>query len=447
MRKWGFKSRLSVFAIRSTLGWSGAVLFGAGGLLAGRLFNLSKLPAAGLTLGLFGFAGGSALARLLQAVGGRLQPWQHSVLAVTWALCCMGGVLPLFYTIGTRLEMTVRMFYSFAIFGAVGGLITTLVLRASFLRHAKNDLIPSTVTWAFSLGLAAVALDAAGDWLPALFPAVLAWPIAIGVMIALLGFGSGYSILQFFQSKPKAGRGLLIPKQDDESSAVGQRATSVWTLILLCAPFYLNDFSNIFVTNWRWWLLIDYTGVKLFPCLVILHLIRRHTLRWVDLIGSERPSAVSFISVIVIAVLAAMFIEQNGSLILKKLFRDIPLSSIPDIPDPLWRWIDLSTGLLMVGIFEELIFRGYLHTFLSQYTRRKSLFILVSAVTFGLIHWSGGLHQIILTSAIGAVFMIIYLHIRSLPAVIVAHFIVNFILFSNAIPLSLFSFFPVPPPP
>jgi len=54
---------------------------------------------------------------------------------------------------------------------------------------------------------------------------------------------------------------------------------------------------------------------------------------------------------------AARSIEQNGSLLLKKLFRDAPMGSIPDIPDPLWKWIDLSAGLLMVGIFEEVVFR------------------------------------------------------------------------------------------
>lgn len=45
-------------------------------------------------------------------------------------------------------------------------------------------------------------------------------------------------------------------------------------LIILAAPFYLNDFANIFVKSWEWWLFIDYAGVKLFPLVVVLWLIR-----------------------------------------------------------------------------------------------------------------------------------------------------------------------------
>ena len=44
--------------------------------------------------------------------------------------------------------------------------------------------------------------------------------------------------------------------------------------MMLAGPFYLNDFSSIYLESWRWWLFIDYTFVKLFPLLFALWLIR-----------------------------------------------------------------------------------------------------------------------------------------------------------------------------
>jgi len=95
----------------------------------------------------------------------------------------------------------------------------------------------------------------------------------------------------------------------------------------------------------------------------------------------------------------------------------------------------------MVGIFEELVFRGYLYTFITRYTRRPWIIIGISAIVFGFIHWSGGLHNVILTAVAGAVFMLLYLQTRSLPAIMLAHFVVDFIEFANIIPKSIFSLF------
>ncbi|MDF1593184.1 MAG: CPBP family intramembrane metalloprotease [Desulfobacterales bacterium] len=445
MRKWDIKSGLTVFFLRSVLGWLFAMLFGAAGLVAARLFNLAALPAALWTLGLFGLAGGAALARLLHSSSGQVHRYQYLRLAVIWALCAIGGAFPLFFTMGTRPEMAIRTFYSFAAFGAMGGALTAGMFRSIFRHYSKNDLLPSTLIWSLSFGLAAVTGDAAGEWLQGLLPSSLAWPIAIVMMTIIMGFGSGWSLLQFFKSDQGGWRALQMSTLDDASPGSGQKLRFPWVLIILCLPFYLNDLSNIFIKDWRWWLFIDYASVKLFPFLVILYLIRKNILRLNNIIGPWRPSVVSFLPVVVVAALTVLFIEQNGPLHLKKLFPNNPLGSIPEISKPLWKWIDLSTGLLMVGIFEEVVFRGHLLMFLRQYTCRPTVFILFSAVTFGLIHWSGGLHQIILASAAGAVFMLLYLRTYSLPAVIMSHFIVNFVNLAGVIPPSLFSFFSVPP--
>jgi membrane protease YdiL (CAAX protease family) len=93
-----------------------------------------------------------------------------------------------------------------------------------------------------------------------------------------------------------------------------------------------------------------------------------------------------------------------------------------------------------VGIFEELVFRGFMHTFISRYTENSCAIVLISSVAFGLIHWSLGLHAVLITSTVGAILMIAFVRTRSLPAIMLAHFTINFIDFAGVIPKAIFKF-------
>ena len=100
----------------------------------------------------------------------------------------------------------------------------------------------------------------------------------------------------------------------------------ILVLMLLAGPFYLNDFSSIYLESWRWWLFIDYTAVKLFPLLVALWLMRSNKIRAAEL-GLRAQALPPFLAVFLVVTLAGTLIDQNGY------------------------------GLL-VGVFEELVFRG-----------------------------------------------------------------------------------------
>jgi membrane protease YdiL (CAAX protease family) len=139
--------------------------------------------------------------------------------------------------------------------------------------------------------------------------------------------------------------------------------------------------------------------------------------------------------------LVGTLIDQNGYQLIEKLPGYAALGGMPAITNPAWDWVDLTLGLLLVGIFEELVFRGFMHTFISRYTQNAVAIVVISSVAFGLIHWSLGLHAVVITSIIGAVFMIAYLKTRSLPAIMLAHFAVNFIDYAGVIPKSMFKFF------
>jgi uncharacterized protein len=424
---------------RSALGWAIAGIMGAAAMAASMIPGvLPPMIAAQITAGVIGLCGGLSYVHLIGFSGGSASRTQGFLLPVVWAASSMLAVTPLFFTSGPPLKLLVLTFYSFALSGALGGVVTARLMRPLFPAPGSRDLAPPVVIWSFSFGLAAVASTIVGEGLQAHLPAGIAWFIAFEAMALIMGSGGGFAVVwclrpaRLAEGPSAASSGSLSPGEDT------RRAVTV--LILLCLPFYLNDFADIFVADWRLWLAIDYIAVKLVPLAGIGWLIGTKKMAS-SAFGLKMPSALAFGTVFLIAVLTGIFLDQNGYRLVGWLPGYPALGAMPVIADPLWRGIDLTAGLLLVGVCEEAVFRGYLGQFLSRYTRSAAIIIGVSALAFGLIHWGGGLHKIIVTSVIGAVFMALYLRTRSVPALILAHFVVNLVDSLNAVPKSLFSFF------
>lgn len=228
-----------------------------------------------------------------------------------------------------------------------------------------------------------------------------------------------------------------MSKSSEKMEQKGTTGLHILVLVLLVSPFYLNDFASIFIKDWRLWLFIDYVGVKLFPFVVTLWLIRSKKMRPAEF-GLTTQSVPSFLVVFLIVALFGTVIDQNGYQLIAKLPGYSYLGGMPVIRSLAWNWIDLTLGLLLVGVVEELVFRGYMHTFLSRFTESSSAIVAISSVAFGLIHWSLGLHAVLITSIIGALFMIAYLRTRALPPIMLAHFAINFIDFAGVVPKSIF---------
>jgi membrane protease YdiL (CAAX protease family) len=422
---------------RSTLGWAAAALLGASAILLLRVPGFPYLVAAQMTAGIIGLGGGLSYATAIRAAGGEVDGKNAVFVAVAWCLSCILGVTPLFFTLGTPLEMTVNAFYSFAFCGALGGIVTARRMRSLFSGAAGRDFIPSAVLWSLGFGFASMLSNIVGEGLQQILPEGVAWFMAYEAMALIIGAAGGCAIVRFQGTRKPMPDVFEQTRRDGFSGK--ELKHPVVVLILLCLPFYLNDLNDIFVRDWRWWLLIDYVAVKLFPLLVLAWLIRAKEGGFSSL-GLRMPSAISFWSVLAVGALSAVFIEQNGYL-LTDWFSGAALGKMPEIETPVWRWVDLTAGLVMVAIVEEVVFRGYLRIFLFRYTRRAWVVIVISAIAFGLIHWSGGLQKIMVTSAVGAVYMALYLRTRSLPAIMVSHYLVNFIAFSNVVPQAVFRFF------
>ena len=201
---------------------------------------------------------------------------------------------------------------------------------------------------------------------------------------------------------------------------------------VLTLPFLLNDFTNIFVRDYRVWLAIDYAWVKALPLAVILYFLRIRRISYSDL-GIRRLRFHSFVTWTFTMTVLGIVLDQFGSRFFASLLPDTRLGGMPLITNPLVDQIDLYLGLALVAVVEELIFRGLYFRLLSRYFPSRLVVFTISALAFGLIHWSLGLSAIVHTAVIGAVFMICIWKTGSVLPTIFAHFFVNYVAFSGVL--------------
>ncbi|MFL1781103.1 CPBP family intramembrane metalloprotease [Candidatus Hepatincolaceae symbiont of Richtersius coronifer] len=98
----------------------------------------------------------------------------------------------------------------------------------------------------------------------------------------------------------------------------------------------------------------------------------------------------------------------------------------PKLPDYFLIW--MVSNLLITCLAEEALFRGILQNHLSQLTYRYSsvVAILIPALIFGALHYSGGIKYVALTSIAGLLYGWIYnASGKRIEASILAHFAVN----------------------
>lgn len=185
----------SAVVIRSALGWATAALFGTIGILLLQIPGFPNMVAAQITAGTIGLVGGLSNAFLIRLTGGSVSLKQGIILPLVWALSCIMGITPLFFTSGTPLKMMVLTFYAFAVSGALGGTATAWIIRSSYNVKTSLELAPSVIIWSLSFGVAAISSSVVGEGLSMIMPAWIAWPIAFETMALIIGSAGGYSIV------------------------------------------------------------------------------------------------------------------------------------------------------------------------------------------------------------------------------------------------------------
>lgn len=97
----------------------------------------------------------------------------------------------------------------------------------------------------------------------------------------------------------------------------------------------------------------------------------------------------------------------------------------PKFPPHLWLWA--INNLFFVCLAEEGFWRGFVQQSLSKlkYQYSEHLALIVSAILFGICHYSGGIKYIILATIAGIIYGWVYKITKRIEASILMHFILN----------------------
>lgn len=196
--------------------------------------------------------------------------------------------------------------------------------------------------------------------------------------------------------------------------------------LIFAAPFYLNDVAFIALNGTYGVYLVDYGTRALVLAVCFLWPISRAiaTERLIPQWGTA------------MAVLCAAVLPVTGRLtyhLLEVPFVNLTgvggLFEFPFISDPRLYWFDLTFGLFAVALSEELVLRKFAMRWLEEAGRTPIQIIGISALLFSLIHWSSGPGQMLHNFVGGLIYMAVYLRLRRLWPLVLAHWIQGFVAF------------------
>src|SRR5262249_42479232 len=132
--------------------------------------------------------------------------------------------------------------------------------------------------------------------------------------------------------------------------------------------------------------------------------------------------------VIAACVVGERLLDQGLTPLTASLLGTHRLAGFPPLP-PEFRVIDLTVGVLLVAVSEELLCRRAALLVLRNHVRSDAGMIVISAVLFTAMHWTYSPPELINVFLIGCAFMAIYLRIGTLWPLIAAHYVIDLIAF------------------
>lgn len=196
-------------------------------------------------------------------------------------------------------------------------------------------------------------------------------------------------------------------------------------LILLYAVFWLNDFAfSRLEHSYVYTVMLDY-ALRAF---VLWRLYASPGARRA-IVEAWRPTELRPTLLWIGAVVAA---SQAGELLEPWIAAFAPGAPVHGSPPPrsvALHALDLTLGLMLVAVSEELLGRVYFRSVVEPLLNSRALFVLVSALAFALAHWSQGLGGLVSTFLGGVVLMVAYLRLGSIGPCVVAHYLANLLIF------------------
>jgi len=208
-------------------------------------------------------------------------------------------------------------------------------------------------------------------------------------------------------------------------------------LAVLSSIFLLNDFLFMMARSVAAWLTIDY-GSRFLAIGIVLYLIRQKISRPSEF-GIKSIPVRSGIFWMLLLTVAGLLIDQVGWRFLEQVLPNTQLASMPKIKNTYVNCFDLSLGVALVAVSEEIVFRGYFFSALQDLWPRWAV-VAASVVLFGFIHWSQGLHAIVSTALWGILPMVAMARTGSVFPAMIAHYITDLISLGGFVPEAWFNF-------
>lgn len=215
------------------------------------------------------------------------------------------------------------------------------------------------------------------------------------------------------------------PTGDSAVLGVGTPRESILVGILFI-PFFLNDFFLISAPSAPWVLAVDYVS-KLLPLAMLACM---PSLWWAVRDSMTRRPEWGMVWKLVLIFSAMASICYLISDAIDERLPETVLFDFPPIDDPLLYLFDLTFGLTLNSISEELIERGILGSVLLRRGNGPLFIVLVSSLIFALTHWSAGAGNVFATFVFGAIFMAMFLRTGSIWPGVVLHTAYNIVVFA-----------------
>lgn len=204
---------------------------------------------------------------------------------------------------------------------------------------------------------------------------------------------------------------------------------SIMPFLILLVPFYLNDFLFIkFGDDFYQTITIDYT-TRIIVLFGAVWLYRAQELAKEDLGITNLPWG-TFLKWSILLSLVGVLIDRTVGVNLYPLMSEWVLFQFPESPSPLMSTIDLTLGVTMVAVSEEIAFRGFLVTWLRNRDLSRAFIVTSSSIMFGLMHWASGPHSVINAAVWAIILTLFVLKHRSIFPVIVAHYVTDLVAYS-----------------
>ncbi len=197
---------------------------------------------------------------------------------------------------------------------------------------------------------------------------------------------------------------------------------------VLMMPFILNDFGLIAFNGSNAAYLIDYTTRLLVLGLCLIWPSSRAIVREYHPVQFRYDLTV--LALVALPIVGFLF-QKLITKPIDKLMEFTILFKFHRIQEPVLYWFDLSFGLLLVAISEEIVFRKIAYSWLKNSGKSPTQIVLISSCLFAIVHWSNGLGNVISAFFIGLFYMVFYLKLKRLWPLILAHWFSNFIAFGS----------------